>query len=61
MLYETFEHLQNVFLSHKRHLAVDLCELGLAVGAQVLVAEAFHYLEIAVESADHQELLECLW
>ena len=41
----------------ERHLDVDLRELGLAVGAQVLVAEAPHDLEVAVEARDHQELL----
>ena len=32
------------------HLQVELGELGLAVGAQVLVAEAAHDLEVAVEA-----------
>ena len=40
------------------HLDVDLGELGLAVGAQVLVAEAAGDLEVAVEARDHQDLLE---
>ena len=41
----------------ERHLDVELRELGLAVGAQVLVAEAAGDLEVAVEAGDHQELL----
>ena len=39
---------------------VDLGELGLAVGAQVLVAEAAGDLEVAVEAGDHEDLLEDL-
>ena len=58
--YEPFERVQDVFLLHERHLAVDLGELGLPVCAQVLVAEAFDDLVVAVESADHQQLLERL-
>jgi nitrate reductase NapAB chaperone NapD len=37
---------------------VDLGELGLAVGAQVLVAEALGDLVVAVEARHHQQLLE---
>ena len=54
---EDFEH---VLLLDERHFAVDLRELGLAVGAQVLVAEAAHDLEILVVAGDHQQLLERL-
>ena len=57
MLHKTLKHLQNIFLLHKRHLAVDLCELRLAVGTQILVAEALGYLEVAVETRHHQKLL----
>jgi hypothetical protein len=42
------------------HLQVDLGELGLAVGAQVFVAEAARDLEVAVEAGDHEDLLEDL-
>ena len=42
------------------HLEIDLSELGLAVGAQVLVAEAADDLKVLFEPADHQELLEDL-
>ncbi len=47
-------------LRQERGLAVDLRELGLAVGAQVLVAEALGDLVVAVEPRDHQQLLEQL-
>ncbi len=55
-----FEELDYVVLVDEAHLAVDLREFGLAVGAQVFVAEAFHCLEIAVHAAHHQQLLESL-
>ena len=42
------------------HLDVDLGELGLAVGPQVLVAEAAGELVVALEAGDHQQLLEQL-
>ena len=41
-------------------LEVDLGELGLAVGAEVFVAEAAGDLEVAVEAGDHEDLLEDL-
>ena len=50
----------DVVLLHEAHLAVDLRELRLTVGAEVFVAEAFYDLEIAVEAGDHQQLLERL-
>jgi hypothetical protein len=40
--------------------SIDLGELGLAVGAQVLVAEAAHDLVVAVEAGNHQQLFEQL-
>ena len=46
--------------STKRHLDVELGELGLAVGAQVLVAEAAGDLVVALVAAHHQQLLEQL-
>ena len=42
----------------ERHLEVELGEVGLAVGAQVLVAEAAGDLVVALEPGDHQQLLE---
>ena len=42
------------------HLEVDLGELGLAVGAEVFVAEAAGDLEVLVEAGDHEDLLEDL-
>jgi hypothetical protein len=42
------------------HLHVELVELGESVGAAILVAETGRDLEISIEAADHQELLELL-
>ena len=50
----------DLFLVEERGLDVDLRELGLAVGAQVLVAEALGDLVVAVEARHHQQLLEQL-
>ncbi len=45
------------FLVQERGLAVDLREFGLAVGAQVFVAEALGDLVVAVVAGHHQHLL----
>ena len=42
-------------------LDIDLGELGLAVGAQVLVAEALGELVVAIVAGHHQHLFEQLW
>ena len=42
------------------HLDVELGELGLPVGPEVLVAEAAGDLEVALEAGHHQQLLEQL-
>ena len=47
----------DVVLADEGHLDVDLRELGLPVGAQILVAEAAGDLEIAVKARHHQQLL----
>ena len=58
MFCKSFEGGEHIFLVHERHLAVDLCELRLAVRPEVLVAETFYDLEVTVETGDHQQLLE---
>ena len=50
----------DVVLVGERHLGVELHELELAVGPQVLVAQAAGDLEVAVEAPDHEQLLEQL-
>ena len=58
--HHAFERVQDVFLFHEGHLAVDLGEFRLAIGAKVFVAEALHDLVVPVKPADHEELLERL-
>ena len=55
-----FKHLDNILLLNETHFAVDLRKLRLTVGTKVFVAEAFHDLEVAVETTHHQQLFECL-
>ena len=50
--------VDDVVLVDEGHLDVELGELGLAVGAQVLVAEAARDLVVALVAAHHQQLLE---
>ena len=50
----------HVLLAHEAHLDVELGELGLAVGAEVLVAVAARDLEVPLDARDHQQLLEQL-
>ena len=57
---QRLDHREHERLRGKRDLDVHLRELGLPIGAQVLVAEALDDLEVAVEPADHQDLLEDL-
>jgi hypothetical protein len=40
------------------HLEVQLCEIGLAIGAQVLVSETTDDLVVAIQPCNHQQLLE---
>ena len=54
---EAFVYRDDILLIGKRHLKVDLRELRLTVGAQILVAEAARYLKIAVKSRIHEKLL----
>ena len=54
------EEVDNIILIYETHLAVNLSKLRLAVGAEVLIAEALCYLEVTVETCYHQELLQSL-
>ena len=51
---------QDILLVDEGELHIHLRELGLAVGAQVLVAEAPRDLIVSVDAGDHQELLKDL-
>ena len=56
-----FQNGEDVLLSGKGHLHVQLIELaGRTVAAGVLIPEAGRDLEIAVDAGDHQQLLELL-
>ncbi len=54
------DEVHHRLLGHEAHLEVELGELGLAVAAEVLVAEAAGDLEVAIHPGDHEELLELL-
>ncbi len=58
--HHVFDDFENVLLARKRHFEVELGEFGLAVGAEIFVAETFYDLEVAIEAANHQDLLEDL-
>ena len=59
-LNEGFNDLEDLLLLREGHFEVDLSELRLAVGAQVLVTEAADDLKIPVVAAHHEKLLEYL-
>ena len=52
--------VEHIVLRDERHLDIDLRELGLAVGAQVLVTQAAGDLVVALDAGDHKKLLEKL-
>ena len=56
-LHEPLVDLHDILDIDEAQLHIDLGELGLAVGAEILVAEAARELDIAVEARHHQELL----
>ena len=51
---------EHVVLAHEAGLGVELHELELAVSPEVLVTKAAGDLVVAVDAADHAELLEDL-
>src|SRR5690606_31829185 len=56
----TLKNIQDIFLLNKGKLAIDLRKLGLTVCPKTFIPEAFDDLKIAVETRDHQKLLEGL-
>ena len=52
--------LDDVVLGHERHLDVQLGELGLPVGPEVLVPIAARDLVVALHARDHEQLFEQL-
>ena len=59
-LHQVFHRGEDGLLVDERHLDVDLRELRLPIGAQVLVAEALDDLKVPIHPGDHQDLLEDL-
>ena len=57
---EFLQQSEDVFFFAERPLQIELRELRLAVGAQVLVAEAARDLEVSLDSRHHQQLFELL-
>ncbi len=51
---------QYIILLYEAHLQVQLGELWLTIGPQILVAEAARDLEVAIEPCHHQKLLHLL-
>ncbi len=60
MPHQAFHESHDLVLREERGLDVELSELRLAVGAQILVAETAHDLVVTIEARDHQQLLEDL-
>ncbi len=58
--HRALERVEDLVTRRKRHLDVQLAELELPVGPQVLVAEADRHLVVPAEARDHQDLLEDL-
>ncbi len=55
--HQTVDHADDVLGVDEAHLHVELRELGLAIGPQVLVAETAGDLHVAIVAGDHQNLL----
>ena len=55
--HQPVDHADDVLRGDERHFQVQLRELRLPVGPQVLVAEATGDLDIAVVAGDHEDLL----
>ncbi len=60
MSHQVFHQVHDAALVDERHLHVQLRELRLPIGTQILVAKAAHDLIIAIHARHHQQLLEYL-
>ena len=54
----SLEHRPDLVFGQEAGLDIDLCELGLAIGAQILVTEALGDLVVPIEAGHHEQLLE---
>ncbi len=59
-LEQTFDERVNVFAFNEAHFDVQLRELGLTIGAQILVAITARELKIFLHARDHENLFELL-
>ena len=57
---DRFPHVEYILFLDEGHFHVQLGKFRLTIRTQVLVPEAPSHLEIAVETSDHQDLLENL-
>ena len=55
---QALDELEQLVFGWKGHLHVDLRELRLSVGPQILIAETARNLDIPVEPRHHENLLE---
>ena len=60
VFHQPLKHVEDIVLLHETHFAVNLRKLGLAVGPQVFIAEAFYNLIVAIVAAHHEQLLKGL-
>jgi hypothetical protein len=60
LAHQRLDRVHDELLRGERHLDVHLRELGLPVGAKILVSETLDDLEVPVQARDHQDLLEDL-
>ena len=51
----------DIFLADKCHLHINLCKLRLTICTKILIAEALSNLVVALNTANHQQLLQQLW
>ena len=58
---EVAHDVHDIILVNETHFKIDLSELGLSVGARILVAKTFADLQVPVTAGDHENLLEELW
>ena len=58
LFHQALDDVKEDFALGKSHFDIQLGKFRLAVGAQVLVAEAPYNLEITIEARNHQKLLE---
>jgi len=53
--------MHDVLFFDKGHFDIELGEFGLAIRAEVFIAEAADDLVVAIEAGDHEELFPLLW